>query len=178
MGRRVKLTKGADETLLDPTPGRDLLPGDFLISVDPGKTTGLCVGRYTGAPSRFDFDLVGAYEVPWDDRFFFKHVLANTMQAGPLFRVIVEKFVLYEAKKNDLVYDDMPSSMFTGMVHAYLHEADALNLLVYQLAAWRVGTEVLPVHKKALGSSPHITDAYKHLRYYIVSRLWQPTPQG
>jgi hypothetical protein len=139
-----------------------LWPGARGVSIDPGKTSGVCSGEVTG---KFRFTVSQCIEVPWDNRF--EGVTEAIRVVNPDF-VVMERFRVYAHKAADLVGSENPSSQVIGIVELYLWQRQQLDILYYQNASERKAAGVLPEHKHLVMGSAHKVDAYQHLRTFII----------
>ncbi len=141
---------------------------EFVIAFDPGKTTGVCVARVF--PDRFE--PYRAYEIKW------QHRLGQTfgdLERGSesLWRaVIVEDFKLYPSKAKAQSRSGMPSSQMIGIIQALCYVVGAPTP-VLQSPSIKARSLILPEHKELLGTSAHVKDAYKHLRYWFMTEYRQ-----
>lgn len=147
-----------------------LKAGDVLIAIDPGYTTGVCVVKYIGKPTPYDFEILESFEIPWASRFLDVSGLLNRRKDA-LRRLIVEDFVLYENKAQDLIGHGFPSPEFRGVVKTYAFEMGLLHLWMDQLAAVRKSVRVLEEHRPLLAPGQHCLDAYQHARYCIAVEI-------
>jgi hypothetical protein len=136
-----------------------------IVAFDPGVTTGCVVAAYESGST---FLITRAEEIPWGGRFHGIKRILNFY--NPEF-IVVESFRLYPHKAQAQIGQDFPSAQVIGIIEAYAYEAGLLDRIRKQPAAARVKTKVLDTHKAALRSTPHIIDAYQHLRYFIVVKL-------
>lgn len=132
------------------------------LAIDPGQTTGICIGEVTG---KFQFGISQCIEVPWDNRF--EGVTEAIRAINPDF-VVMERFRVYAHKAADLVGSENPSSQIIGIVELYLWQRGQLDNLYYQNASERVATKVLPAHAELVKGSDHKRDAYQHFRTFII----------
>lgn len=135
--------------------------GDKLLIVDPGLTTGIAHGVYTGGRT---FDLLAAGEVGWYDRFSLRELILPDIQ-----HIVVESFRLYAHKAEDQINNSFPSVHIIGMVEAFAWLLNINSRIVYQPASVRTGVQVLPEHEAEVIGSAHMHDAYQHLRYYVLT---------
>lgn len=138
----------------------------MIIAVDPGGTTGVAYGERIALA---EFDLLGARELAWDDRFWLAaFILAHQDRID---RIVVERFVLYNdpIRLRSQIGSNMPSSQVIGIVECAAHLAGLLDKVVYQGAADRLTIKRIPdKHKKLLPRSNHVEDAYRHLAYFFI----------
>lgn len=144
----------------------------YIVSFDPGETTGMVVGEwYEWRPKTFNLAFHG--EIPWGRRFAGVKDAIRTY--SPDF-VVVESFRLYSHRAKTQIGKDFPSVQVIGIIQTYMYEAGILDRLMLQPAAVRSSVKILPDHLKLIGSSPHIQDAYRHLRYFVIvdllKQLW------
>jgi hypothetical protein len=135
--------------------------GDLMLVIDPGLTTGVCRGVYTGGRT---FDVLSCGEVGWDDRFVLRELVGERPH-----HIIVESFHLYAHKAQDQINNTFPSVHIIGMVDALAWIMGIVNRIVYQPASVRTGIQVLPEHESDVKGSAHMHDSYQHLRYYVLT---------
>lgn len=139
-----------------------LVPGVHIVSIDPGKTTGVCAIRYKGKNS---FEVLLSCEVSWESRYTLYDILSRYQ---PVY-IVLESFRLYPHKAQEQIGSDFPSSRIIGMVEAYAQQL-GLAAPTFQPAVCMQMVEVLPEHKGYLRmTSEHRKDAYKHARYFVVA---------
>ena len=143
-----------------------LEPGDIVIAYDPGVTTGLCVARVIASRVPGSLEVLESREVLWDEAFLEWKTLHKYRRR--LRAVVIEEFVMYSSKADDLIGSSFPACEMIGVLRAQAHRVGVLDLVVKQLAVYRTAVRVLPEHAPKLGSSPHRKDAYQHARYYIL----------
>lgn len=137
----------------------------IIAAFDPGETTGVVVAEWQ---SGRDFHLLLTGVIPWNERFFqTKYILR---QYRPDF-IVVESFRLYRHKAESQIGKDFPSAQMIGIICAYAYDTVGLEGIRLQPASVRSSVKVLDDHKRMVGASPHIQDAYRHLRYYIIVSL-------
>jgi hypothetical protein len=141
---------------------RPLTPGEVIFAIDPGGTTGICVGRYE---ARHAFTIFDAWCVPWSERFDIKTSLALHMPD----RVVVESFRLYAHAAQDQINSDFPSVRVIGMVEAFLSDLHWLDKLTFQPPSVRQNVEALAEHRNLVNKSAHTYDAYRHLRFFVLA---------
>jgi hypothetical protein len=135
-----------------------------IISVDPGRTTGLAIGTVTDSTI---FKLLHTTNITWEERHKIETYLVPTFDGPDGIIVVVESFNLYPgaAHGQAAIRSDFPSVRIIGLVDAYTHGKFELQPPSIMK---RVG--ILEEHKQAMrGTTPHEKAAYKHLRYYIVT---------
>lgn len=130
-----------------------------ILSIDPGQTTGYAVATVF---NRRDFELLELGQFTWDERFRLGELI-KTVQT-----VVVEEFRLYRHAKENQVGSNFPSVHIIGIVDTYCHQYGDIPI-VLQPASVRQNVSVLPQHRE-LVKSPHMEDAYRHLRYYALTR--------
>ncbi len=141
---------------------------EFVIAFDPGKTTGVCVARVF--PDRFE--PYRAYEIKWGDRL--GQTLDDLKRGAhtPWKAVIIEDFKLYPSKAKAQSRSGMPSSLMIGAIQAFCYVLD-LSPPVLQSPSIKARSLILPEHRELLGTSAHVKDAYKHLRYWFMTEYRQ-----
>lgn len=151
-------------TLNKKEPRVDLSKPFCVVAIDPGFCTGVCRVRIDPG-----FSLGGvafAKEIPWDQRFSLYQLPAYY----PKDVFIMESFRVYPHKAQDLIGSDMPSCQVIGIVEAALYHAGKLDQLVYQQAIATKGVKIPPDFSSVFGSSEHMKDAFKHIRYWAAFR--------
>lgn len=144
------------------TKKRPLTPGEVIFAIDPGGSTGICVGRYD---ARHEFTIFDAWTVPWAERFGIRESLSLHMPD----RVVVESFRLYAHAAQEQINSDFPSVRVIGMVEAFLHDFHWLDRLTFQPPSVRQNVEALPQHRSLVNKTAHTLDAYRHLRFFVLS---------
>lgn len=144
-----------------------------IISFDPGKTTGCALARN---PVGRTFELHAAFEIPWNciegDTYKLLWSNAHTLHAIVIERFALSKSVELQQAQTGSVFE--PSQVI-GMIRAWrYHIARMLDReipIVFQTPYDRKLVKILPEHQPIgmLDNSPHARDAYKHLRYYILT---------
>jgi hypothetical protein len=139
-----------------------LQPDDIVISVDPGGTTGIFVAKYRpDLPSRFEplySSVIGFADV--------EIVLLRLLKKWRPALVVVELFVLYEEKAEDLVGHKFPSVEVIGILRAYCYLMSVP--MKRQPASSMSRVEIEEEHTPLVHDSEHARDAYKHARYFIL----------
>lgn len=134
--------------------------GEKILSFDPGGTTGVAFGVYTGGR---EFDLRYVTQLAWVERF----TVADYIRHAD--RIVCEDFKLYENKAKDQINSRFPSVQLIGMIEYVANQLGKLDCLYYQMASERVNVTVVNAeHKKALKTMIHATDAYRHLRLHVL----------
>lgn len=143
---------------------------DVVVAVDPGGSTGICVGK-VNLEARLRFDVLESIVLPWEG------VLVGTLATLRVHRpkvVIVEEYTLRQDKANDQVGSHFPSVEVLGMIRAWCHLLKlAPPLLQQPVIMGRV--EIPEEHRPLLLKGPsreHAKDSYKHLRYFIVRQRY------
>ena len=139
----------------------------MLIAIDPGKTTGICCGVRAHNVQKFDVTL--AREVTWNNRFWFREYLFDCRDV--IEKIIIERFKLFPKRETMLaqINSEFPSVRIIGIVEAYADIYGLLDKIVYQEPNDRKSVHTPIEHQQALGASDHVKDAYRHLRYYLLT---------
>lgn len=142
----------------------------MYIAIDPGLTTGICVG--IDLPSGTErFTVKQAYEVVWDNRFWFHTFFFNHRDV--LKAIIIERFKLFPKRETMLaqINSEFPSVRIIGIVEAYAEMYGLLDKIVYQEPNDRKSVTIPIEHQRALpvNGKDHIKDAYRHLRFYYLT---------
>lgn len=141
-----------------------------IVSFDPGKTTGVVVAHWESG-RHFDLLLTGV--IPWNDRFTqTKDVISHYKPEY----IVIESFRLYPHKAQSQIGKDFPSAQMIGIIETYAHDHGLLAGVRLQPANVRSSVKVIDDHKRMVGASPHVNDAYRHLRYYIIVNLPNEKP--
>lgn len=135
-----------------------------IVSLDPGQTSGLVVAQIS---SDANINIIQATELPWGGRFSLRQFLFTAWPDV----VVCEAFRLYAQAAKAQINNEFPSVRVIGLLEAYLNETVGLDRLHFQAAMCIQRVEVLEEHKSALRGMVHARDAYKHLRYYAITRL-------
>lgn len=148
----------------------------MIIAIDPGYTTGFIASR--NPIDGKNFDVFAPHEIKWADRFSMGTIFST--YRNEIETVIVEEFRIFNNKKTIGSQIDNPlwSVQVMGIIDAQLYEWGILETRVYQKpsdihANGKVTVSMLPEHKAQLGFSPHIVDAYTHLRYYLIANKYK-----
>jgi hypothetical protein len=130
-----------------------------VLAIDPGKTTGLVVVR--GSTTSLALEMVR--DIAWADRFVLLDLI-NELATTGLDRIVVERFVLRMVPQEP----DVPSAQVIGIVDAAAHLHSVTHLLAYQLPSC-IARVAIPDDIRPRLRSPHLQDAFKHARYYVVT---------
>lgn len=142
----------------------------LIVAIDPGKTTGFCV---IGCPADVMhpdiYDVFQASEVEWKNRFFFHAFFA--LHRIEIRAIVIERFKLFRNPKTmeAQINSEFPSVRVIGIVEAYAELFDLGNKIVFQEPNDRRSAQIPRIHWKALGTSDHVRDAYRHARYYVLT---------
>jgi hypothetical protein len=140
-----------------------------IISFDPGEITGFCEAEWL--PGNDDFSIVKSSTINWSDRFAgIRDSLLGNSDAQLPSVVIAESFRLYAGKARDQINNSFPSVHVIGIISTYMFEYGILDRLVLQPASVMSRVMLLKEHVPSLLKSEHARDAYRHLRYYIVTK--------
>lgn len=139
----------------------ELLPGDMILGIDPGGTTGLLLAKYNEG---FDFDVLAAIDIPWNERW---DVAGNIIQLRPA-HIVVERFVLYKHKMVDQINSDFPSVRVIGIAELAWWANCPDSTWIEQPASERKNVEILPQHRPLFAKLHHAKDAYMHVRYFVI----------
>lgn len=146
-----------------------LKPGDVVLAVDPGQTTGICCATYRGGDDGFQFDVMACREIVWVERFALRHYVPAVDW------IVTESFTLYESKKDSQVNSYFPSVRVIGILEALVNEMPGVRLdpedIVFQGASQRKSVKVQEKHLMFVRGSAHKRDAYQHLRYFIIMKI-------
>jgi hypothetical protein len=137
-----------------------VLPGQYLIAIDPGQTTGVCTARYLGGRV---FQVLHCKSVKWDDRF--KIGLGLTASIS---HVVIEEFRLFGHRAKEQTNSVFPSVRVIGMVETCMYLHGILDRLHFQQPGQMKGVEILPGDEVYMDGTEHTKDAYRHMRGYIL----------
>lgn len=130
-----------------------------IIAFDPGRTTGIIKAIRVG---RKQFYIDSWDEVKLD---LFPEYLHQLMLSD-FNTVVVEDFRLYAHKSDAQINNDFPSVQAIGMIKMVCH-LHCRKEIVFQMASAAKGVGLEPDVLKAI-RSPHVRDAYRHIKYYIL----------
>lgn len=136
-----------------------------IVAFDPGKTTGIVVAQWE---SGRNFTLLQTGVITWPSRFT---VVKFVLEAQRPDFIVVESFRLYPHKSQDQIGADFPSAQMIGIIYAYAHDTVGIEGIRLQPASVMSSVRVLDQDKRMVGASPHVKDAYRHLRYYVIVNL-------
>jgi len=142
----------------------------YVLAIDPGGTTGVVLAEMKPKdPNGFwDFDVVWAEEVLWEDRINELREIFCSVSDLDIKAVIVETFQLYAHAARSQINSTFPAVQVIGVVQVLAEEFGLTSKLVWQQPSARSRVRVLPHHKDAVKLSDHKRDAYRHARYWIV----------
>ncbi len=136
-----------------------------VISFDPGETTGCVVGYWLGGK---DISITDVALIPWADRF------AQTGELLKLYTpdyIVIEDFRLYHHRAQTQIGNTFPSVQMIGIILTYCFQLGYLDRITKQPASNMKSVKIADEHLLMVGASPHIQDAYKHLRYFVIVNL-------
>ena len=149
-----------------------------LVGVDPGATTGVCIVEECSAQAD-DFQVVSALQIPWEERLSFFQALFSGTSVYAINEprlpevVVIEQFKLRGDAAFHQVGSDFPSVRIIGIIEAmvfvYKEVVGNSPLLVYQPNADIHRVQILPQHEAKFVGLKHAADAYRHLRYYMLT---------
>ena len=142
----------------------------YILAIDPGLTTGACILDATPT----GFKVVTAVEIPWAQRFSmlaaFVLDMSSLLPSTPV-AFVVESFRLRQGRAFQLSGSDFPSSQVIGAFECLLHMYNMSHLLTMQEPGVMSRVQILPEHFYDVEGSEHKKDAYKHARYYFVTKV-------
>ncbi len=138
-----------------------------VVAFDPGVTTGYVSAKWTGDK---DFDLYDVEAITWGDRF---SQIKNLLRFSTPDYIVIEDFRLYHHRMESQIGKDFPSVQVIGTIQTYCYEMDYQYRIVMQPASVRSSVKIADEHLLMVGSSPHVQDAYRHLRYFIITQLYR-----
>ena len=164
-----------------------------IVAVDPGKVTGICILITNKDNTNFVVNWVG--EMRWDERFQVARALvAGTWPqravdpvAGPPDVIVIERFRLRQGKAYVQAGSDFPSIQVQAIIETFVWdwnrkrtlppkllldgESDGLTKVVFQEPNIMSRTQMRDEDNYLLQGSEHIKDAYKHARYYFITKV-------
>ncbi len=143
-----------------------------IAAFDPGTTTGLVVASWASGKTFF---VDRAEEIVWGERF---HKVRRTLRTWKPDFIVIEDFILYPHRAQEQIGNKFPSPQVIGIIEAYAYDLKLYDRIVKQPAVNRTSVKIPADHRKALGSSPHILDAYRHARYFIIVNLFKGKGKG
>lgn len=132
-----------------------------VLTIDPGRTTGVCLGIYQGGRN---YEIERCWEVVWEQRFAFVQSIAEIKPDV----LVVEAFRLYAHKSQQQIGSDFPSVQLIGAIEYVAYHANIP--LIYQMPSNISQTAILDRHLPLVQGSEHKKDAYKHLRYFCITK--------
>lgn len=143
----------------------------YILSIDPGYTTGICIASTTD-----EFKVIEVGDVRWDKYHKALHTLLSgkyVHQDVPLTFdfVIVEQFRLRHSKAMSQVGQTFPSVKVISAVETFLWLYNRANALVFQEPSQQARVKILDKHKDLVKGSEHKKDAYRHARYFYVTEI-------
>lgn len=153
-------------------------PG-YIIAIDPGPTTGVCVMLYTGGR---EYLLIDSYLIAWDYRYTMINALFNY---DPIAALIFEKFRLFPDKAQAQAYSEFETVQVSEILCTLAWTHDKYHLIVPLSPSvkgspdpGKIGVKVRnedadTVFKSASNQKDreHSTDAYQLARWYIMREL-------
>lgn len=142
----------------------------LILAIDPGQTTGVCALE---SDPENNIRVVAAVQIPWSRRIEdFAALLAGTSEEGLQQPdvIVFEAFRLRPGRAMEQVGSIFPSVRVIGIVEALHYTMDLKCPIVYQEPSILSRTEVLEEHKQHFVGREHAADAYRHARYYHVTR--------
>lgn len=138
----------------------------LILAFDPGATSGVCgIEHITGR----DFQLVMSFEYAWQERFkIFNLIYAHRLNIKAL---VIERYRLFENRTtlHAQIGSEIPSARVIGIIE--LSAAICrLNCITFQDPSDRNSVSVLPEHRALIHRSKHCIDAYKHARFYVLTK--------
>ena len=142
----------------------------LLFAIDPGKTTGICVAEWY--PHDLTFRVTVSLDVPWDGQKDITDAIIELAReyGRTQMTVLIESFNLRKNKAQALIGSDFPSIEIIGRVRECCERIGVD--MIRQAPACTAKVHILDQHRDVIDyrSSEHRRDAYKHLRYYVVSQ--------
>lgn len=147
----------------------------MYIAVDPGTTSGLVVARDVKSPT--DFTLSYVAEISWSNRFMFLDLIRDNYQSVET--IIIEDFRLYKSKAKDQINSQFPSVSVKAVIETAAYQYNIFDRIHYQMAycihrtvngRMQSTVKLLDQHVDQLAKRNHAKDAYRHLRYYLITQ--------
>jgi hypothetical protein len=144
-----------------------------IVAIDPGQTTGVCAIRE--AHKSDDFQVVGTWQIPWEDRVtFFVALFSGTFALGKSKSllpevVVIENFHLRPGRALEQIGSEFPSVRVIGIVEVLVALCCPKPLLIFQDPSVIGRVSILPEHEERLAGLIHAQDAYRHARYYHIT---------
>lgn len=143
----------------------------IILGIDPGRTTGICVLENDQTNS---IEVAMASQIPWELRkSLLWALIAGTSITWPLGQpdaIVIEDFKLRPGRALEQIGSDFPSVHIIGMIEGFHYALQLRCPIVYQTPAIIGRVQVLPEHSSVFKGREHASDAYKHARYYLVTR--------
>lgn len=139
----------------------------LILGIDPGYTTGVCLCAYTpgGGPTS-ELSIIKALQIPWERRL---PDLWALLDQKAVERIVVESFRLRPGRAMEQVGSAFPSVQIIGLIEGFLYARAAPTPVTYQEPCVISRVQILPEHQLNLRGLPHAADAYRHVRYYVVT---------
>jgi hypothetical protein len=137
-----------------------------IVSFDPGERTGFCEALVSKDDG---IQIVKTCMIVWSERFTVGRRLQGTMEAPLPDAIVVEAFALYSFRAKQQVGSTFPSAQVIGIIETYAYQLGVLDKVHFQMASMISRVRILPEHATLIGRTEHERDAYKHLRYYVVT---------
>ena len=141
-----------------------------VLGIDPGKTTGICLLERIGfddETNKWDLVVHQADQLDWDHRFDLEEPIRSALEQDAY--VIVEQYTLrptYTAVQEK----DIPSAQVIGIIEDIMHHFEyPPDRYFTQPASARKNVRLLKGHGP-LVKGAHARDAYRHARYFIVTK--------
>lgn len=139
----------------------------MILAFDPGYTTGFAAATNVSGK---DYDLALAYEIPFYQRIAtIEAIFAD--YSSYIDAIVLERFALSRSAELQRAQtgSEFPSVRVIETVHVFAHLYGLTDKIVFQTPADRKSAKVLEAHRGLVGLSDHVQDAYRHLRYYILT---------
>lgn len=141
-----------------------------VLAFDPGETTGYCMLKNCQGQKRV-YSLLNAGQIVWERRLFD----INAMLTGlfPYTKpdvIVIESFILRPGRAMEQVGSTFPSVQIIGIIEGIRFTNLLKAPMIMQTPGIIGRVEILPEHKDRLKGMVHAQDAYRHARYYLVSK--------
>lgn len=138
----------------------------LIIAFDPGATTGVAAIEHTNGRN---FQLVMSLEYAWVDRFKIFNLIY--LHRASIKQIVIERYRLFENKTtlHAQIGSEIPSARVIGLIELSAAICK-LNCITFQDPSDRNSVSVLPEHRQLIKRSKHCIDAYKHARFYVLTK--------
>lgn len=138
----------------------------LILAFDPGATTGVAAIEHTNGRN---FQLVMSLEYAWIDRFKIFNLIY--LHRASIKQIVIERYRLFENKTtlHAQIGSEIPSARVIGLIELSAAICK-LNCITFQDPSDRNSVSVLPEHRQLIQRSKHCIDAYRHARFYVLTK--------